>query len=242
METVLVVPTRRKQRTTWAMGSTRRYLGSTAQAAQSNLGNYVGQPAFVFPIDPRPGSDGPAAFFIDANFQLTSGSAAIDNAWEATAIPTDLLGATQVKIPGKGFGLTGYGPRDVGALEYGGTGGIPVGGAFRVVTDSLVPVGGAGAANGTTLNVSAAPTSVTVTFSGDVNQQSLAATDLMLSGTAVNSLNPVHATSLSWIDANTVKFNLTGQIISGGTLNVSLPAGSAMSDTGSTSLGYSDMS
>ena len=71
-------------------------LGTTAAAAESNLGNFVGNPAFVFPIDPRPGSDGPANFYIDANFQLTSISAAIDNAWEATAIPTDFLGNTQV--------------------------------------------------------------------------------------------------------------------------------------------------
>ena len=38
-----------------------------------NLGNFVGNPAFVFPIDPRPGSDGPANFFLDADFQLTGG-------------------------------------------------------------------------------------------------------------------------------------------------------------------------
>ena len=42
-----------------------------------------------------------------------------------------------------GWGLAGYGPRDVGAFEFDGTGGITLGGAFRVVTTSLVPVGGA---------------------------------------------------------------------------------------------------
>ena len=54
----------------------------------------------MFPIDPRPGSDGPANFYIDANFQIIATSAAIDNAWEATAIPTDFLGNSEVKIPG----------------------------------------------------------------------------------------------------------------------------------------------
>ncbi len=117
-------------------------LGTTAAAAVDDLGNFVGNPAFVFPIDPRPGSDGPANFFLDADFQLTAASAAIDNAWEATAIPTDLLGNSQVKIAGGGFGLPGYGPRDIGAFEFDGTGGIPLGGAFRVVSTSLVPIDG----------------------------------------------------------------------------------------------------
>ncbi len=215
-------------------------LGTTAQAALSNQGNYVGQPFFVFPIDPRPGSDGPAAFFINGNFQLQSASAAIDNAWEATAIPTDLLGASQVKIPGGGFGLPGYGPRDVGAFEYKGTGGTPLGGAFRVLTESLTPIAGANAANGGTLNVATPPSSITITFSDNVNQQSITATDLVLSGTAVNPLNPVHATSLSWIDGYTVKFNLSGQFTSGGTLNLSVPTGSVQSVSGSSNLGYSD--
>ncbi len=116
-------------------------LGTTAAAAASNQGNFVGNPAFVFPIDPRPGSDGPANFFIDADFQLTSVSAAIDNAWEATAIPTDFLGNSQVYING-GLGLPGYGPRDIGAFEFDGTGGQAIGGSFRVVTNSLVPIAG----------------------------------------------------------------------------------------------------
>jgi hypothetical protein len=219
-------------------------LGTTAAAAANNLGNYVGAPAFVFPIDPRPGSDGPAAFFIDADYQITAASAAIDNAWEATAIPTDLLGNSQVKIPGGGFGLPGFGPRDVGAFEFQGSAGsptgLPIGGAFRIVTDSLVPIGGEGAANGTILNVASSPTSITVTFSDNVNKQSLSATDLILSGTAVSALNPVHVTSLTWVDGYTVKFNLAGALQSGGTLDLSLPAGVVQSTSGSSNLGYSD--
>ena len=82
-------------------------LGTTAAAAQSNQGNFVGNPSFVFPIDPRPGSDGPANFYIDADFETTSKSAAIDNAWEATAIATDFLGNSQVYTNG-GLGIAGY--------------------------------------------------------------------------------------------------------------------------------------
>src|SRR5262249_51548147 len=127
-------------------------LGATPDAQ----GNYVGNPAFVFPVDPRPGSDGPADLFVDGNFDLTAQSAAIDNARESTAIPTDILGRSQVKIDNDGFGLPGFGPRDVGAYEFEGTGGIPVGGAFRIVTTSMVPDTGAVFANGATL-VTATP-------------------------------------------------------------------------------------
>src|SRR5262249_15136659 len=141
-------------------------LGATPDAQ----GNFVGKPAFVSPRDPRPGSDGPADLFIDANFDLTTQSAAIDNAREATAIPTDLLGRSQVKTPNHGFGLPGYGPRDVGAYEFNGTGlTSPVGGAFRVVTTSLVPNTGAVFASGGTFITPSAPTSITVTFSGNVD-------------------------------------------------------------------------
>ncbi len=215
-------------------------LGTTAQAAESDEGNFVGNPAFVFPIDPRPGSDGPANFFLDGDFQLTSASAAIDNAWEATAITTDLLGNSQVKIPGGGFGLPGYGPRDVGAFEFNGTGGIPLGGAFRVISTSLVPVAGEFKADGQTVNVTTAPTSVVVTFSKDVNPADISATDLVLSGTALNSFSPAHATSLTWIDANTVQFNLSGSFNTSGTLDVSLTAGTVASTQGDSVVGYSD--
>ncbi len=215
-------------------------LGTTASAAQGNLGNYIGNPAFVFPIDPRPGSDGPANFYIDADFDLTSISAAIDNAWEGTAKPTDFLGNSQVKISGAGFGLPGYGPRDVGAFEFDGTGGQGVGGAFRVVTTSLVPIGGALFAGGATDAVTTSPTSITVTFSGNVNPSDISATDLVLSGSALNSSSPAHATSLTWIDAHTVEFNLAGQFNTTGTVNLSIAPNSIGSTTGQTNPGYSD--
>jgi hypothetical protein len=203
-------------------------------------GNYIGNPAFVFPIDPRPGSDGPANFFQDADFQLTAASAAIDNAWEPTAISTDLLGNSQAKINNDGFGLPNFGPRDVGAFEFDGIGTNPVGGAFRVVTTSLEPIAGEMFAGGATFSTLTSPTSVVVTFSQNVNRSSVNPTDLVLSGSAVNRAAPTVATSLTWIDSHTVQFNLSGKLNSGGTLDVSIPANSIKSATGAGIQGYSD--
>ncbi len=205
-----------------------------------SLGNFTGNPSLVSPRDPRPGSDGPATFILDADFQITAASAAIDNAWQSSAITTDLLGNSQVKIPGGGFGLPGYGPRDVGAFEFQGTGGTAIGGEFRVVTTSLVPNTGATYASGATLQASAAPTTVTVTFSGNVNSRDITATDLVLSGSALNPSDPAHPVSLSWIDGYTVQFNLAGQYTSGGTLDVAINPGSVVSTLGTANVGYAD--
>ena len=94
-------------------------LGPLAANAAANLGNFTGYPSFVAPYDPRPGSksDGPAAFFLDANFGLLSTSAAINNALESVATKTDLLGHRENPNPTT-MGFPGYGPRDVGAFEY----------------------------------------------------------------------------------------------------------------------------
>ena len=56
------------------------FVAANLKATPDALGNYTGNPSFVFPIDPRPGSDGPAAFYLDANFDLQANSAAIDAA------------------------------------------------------------------------------------------------------------------------------------------------------------------
>jgi hypothetical protein len=85
------------------------------------LGNFVGTAGFVSPRDPRPIGDGPANFFLDANFDLTLGSSAIDNAIETLAPKLDFLSRGRVDIANKGF--TGRGPADVGAFEYNGVGG-----------------------------------------------------------------------------------------------------------------------
>ena len=67
-------------------GSFNPNLTTTPDAA----GNFVGNPAFANVRDPRPApmGQGPNLFVLDANFDLTTNSAAIDNAinsWPRTA-------------------------------------------------------------------------------------------------------------------------------------------------------------
>ncbi len=170
---------------------------------------------------------------------MTGASAAIDNAWEGSAVTTDFLGNSQVTIPGTGLGLW-CGLADLSIFRSDGTGGFPLGGAFRVISTSIVPVPGEFTSNGQTVNVTAAPTEITVTFSGNVNPSSVTAADLVLSGTALNGLAPAHATSLTWIDSHTVEFNLTGAFNNGGTLDVSLASNSVKSSQGTGVVGYTD--
>jgi hypothetical protein len=201
------------------------------------LGNFTGAPAFVAPRDPRPGADGPANFFLDANFDLTKSSAAIDAANNAVAPPTDFLLRGRIRIPGKGF--PGTGPADVGAFEFMGTGGIPVGGAFRVSTTSLNANGGVHA-NGVNFSPQTAPSSITVSFSDNVDASTVAATDLLLVGDGLNPVGPARATSFSWIDAHTVKFNLSGGYSNVGTVQVKIPTGAIKSVNHAPVLGFVD--
>ena len=77
-------------------------------------------------------------------------------------------------------------------------------------------------ANGSTLYVSPTPNTVVVNFSNPVNKATVKATDLVLSGTDINPLNPVKAMSVTWLDNHTAQFNLTGQFNPLGTINVVL--------------------
>jgi hypothetical protein len=86
------------------------------------FGNITGNPGFVNPRDPRGGFDGPANFFSDANFDLTTVSDAIDNGLNSSAPSLDFLYRSRVKIPGRGHA----GPADIGAFEYKGLFGITV--------------------------------------------------------------------------------------------------------------------
>ena len=218
-------------------------LGTSAASALANYGNFVGFPAFVTPIDPRPGSDGPATFFLSANFGLSGSSAAINNAFESVATPTDFLGNAQNPNPTtKGFQITGYGPRDVGAFEYipvGSAATTAVGGSFRVVTTSLVPNGGT-KANGGTLTVPSAPNVVVVDFSNDLDPSSVKANALSISGSGVNSSSPVVSTAARMIDSHTVAFTLSGAFKPSGNLNVSVATGSLKNKSGQSVAGYSD--
>jgi hypothetical protein len=218
-------------------------LGPLPANAAANLGNFTGWPAFIAPRDPRPGGDGPAIFLNDANYGLQVTSAAINNANESVATKTDLLGNKENPNPTTaGLHLPGFGPRDVGAFEFvpvGTPGTTAIGGSFRVVTTSLVP-GGAGQANGATMNIFPAPTSIIVDFSQPVNQATVAATDLLLTGTDLNVLTPAKATSVTWLDNHTAQFNLTGQFNSSGSVRVAIASGAIKSASGQTLPGYTD--
>ncbi len=211
-------------------------------------GNFVGNPGFFAPRDPRPapGGDGPGVFFLEADFDLTSASSAIDKSiTTATPVPvtpptTDILHRGRVSS-GKAwntiaFGTTG--PADVGAYEFNGTGGIASGAAsFHVTAATLIS---GGVFNGTAQSISNFNTSgvfastnataLEVTFSAPVNEASFNATDLLISGTGDLNLK---ATGLTWIDPETVEFTLAGGYNqSGGSVQVDLARNKATSAAG----------
>ena len=159
------------------------------------------------------------------------------------ATKTDLLGNPENPNPTTlGFKLPGFGPRDVGAFEY-----EPIGTTANPCGRRELPRGHHLArprwrqqANGSTLYVSPPPTSVIVDFSQPVNEATVQATDLILSGSDINSLSPVKATSVTWLDNHTARFNLTGQFNPVGTVNVSLVPGAIKSVSGQAVAPYAD--
>ena len=198
--------------------------------APDSLGNLAGVPAFVAPRDPRPTADGPAVFFLDANFDLTLNSSAIDRANPAFAPPLDFRYRGRATVPGRAF--PGTGPADIGAFEFRGTGGLPAGGrAFRVATTSLLP-DGVSRSGGASVPYTAAPASLDVSFSANVDRNSVVPSDLILSGDGISRSNPVRATSLTWIDDHTVRFNLAGGYNRSGVVTVDIPQGSIRDQQG----------
>ena len=111
-------------------------------------------------------------------------------------------------------------------------GSLPIGNRiFAVTSTSLNPDGVANQAAGTATAI-AAPTSIVVDFSDNVNKSSISASDLILSGSGLNAANPAKATSLTWVDNHTVKFLLTGGFNSTGAVNISIPAGTVQDSEG----------
>ena len=132
------------------------------------FGNFTGNPAFVSPIDPRPDGSGPGNFFLGANFDLQSYSAAIDAAVNSAAPLRDFKNRTRVAIAG--HNRPGYGPADVGAFEFnGGTGGgfvprfvvAPPSGAAAPSTSAVTSPGAATTASTRTVAAHPAATSST---------------------------------------------------------------------------------
>ena len=92
------------------------------------------------------------------------------------------------------------------------------------MTTSLVPVGGAPLRRRRHPGHRDAPRRRSrLTFSGDVNHEQRSMPPTWSSrARRTTRLAPVHATSLTWIDADTVQFNLSGPLTLPGTLDVSL--------------------
>ncbi len=197
------------------------------------LGNITGNPAFVSPVDPRPGASGPALFLFpgETSFDLTLPSAAINTAYNAVAPTYDFEYRTAVQVPGRG--RPGTGPANIGAFYY-----QPSSSSFGVSSTSLAP-GGQMFAAGMSEN---SPSAIVVHFSQPVQQSSVTPADLILSGPGVSSSGaPPTVTGLSWINSDTVQFNLSGQFASnGGTVNVAIPSGSIVSSTNVPISGFQD--
>ena len=107
------------------------------------LGNFIGAPAFVSPSTRDPAPTVRARFFhhrrLRPHRRVARDQRGTGDSGGFPAPATDLLLRSPVKIPGKGF--PGTGPISVGAFDFQGTGGTPVGGSFRVVTTSVAPGG-----------------------------------------------------------------------------------------------------
>ena len=148
---------------------------------------------------------------------------AIDNALPNFSPALDLLGRRRVDIPNVGF--ANRGPADIGAFEFNGTPGAVLSGsaiASATPTGGLVKLASAPAPQGSD------PAVVTVAFTGNFDRSSVQPTDLVLSGDGIDGLDPVRATSLNWVDSQTVEFVLSGTFRSSGTVKLDLPAGSIL--------------
>ncbi len=219
---------------------------STAGDPQGNL---LGDPFFVAPRDPRPKVnasdpfDGPSVFLSDANYNLNGNSAAIDNAINALAPARDFLNRGRVDVPGRG--RAGFGPADIGAFEMNGT---PltspttpttptttsplIGNRGVAGTPSAADLGVASVAAGfgTAVPVSlagqpglaTAPDAVIVTFSRDVDRDTVEPTDLELTGQGLDATNPARAMAVEWLDDRTARFVLAGQFAASGLVRVAL--------------------
>ena len=215
-------------------------------------GNLTGAVTFFSPIDPRPNGNGPANFYLGANYDITSGSTgAIDNANNSIAPATDFRFRGRIDIPNRGFA----GPADIGAFEFNGTGGIGSGsssggngsgGGFTLSARSIGTDGASASAPPTTFatgldipfrapgdaplgsgvtSTAVGLGSVTVHFGGRLDRGSVQATDLLLSGNALDATHPARAVGLNWIDDQTVKFNLDGSFRSSGSVQLDIPPG-----------------
>jgi hypothetical protein len=129
--------------------------------------------------------------------------------------------------PGPGGGTISTSSFSGGSGSTNGSGSADGGSANAVGMPVSGPATGAGVAS-----AAATASSVTIAFSGNVDRGTVDATDLLLSGDGLDPTNPAHATSLSWVDDHTVRFNLDGSFRSTGTVLLDIPAGAVRNADG----------
>ncbi len=119
-----------------------------------------------------------------------------------------------------------------------------IGGGIALGTKQFGVVNTSLSSNSTTapsgITTEPGPAYIDINFSDDINPSTLAASDLILSGSGLNAANPAHATSFAWIDDHAVRFFLSGGYSNGGTVTASLVAGSIADTVGAALVGYSD--
>jgi hypothetical protein len=126
------------------------FVPSALTTSPDILGNFIGNPFFANPEDPRPNGDTPAVFFNFANFDLTSRSPAINAANNQVAPQSDFLYRTPVHITGHGFANTG--PASIGAYYFGGIASTTIGGTGTIFGGTGSTTGSTTGTGGTTLN------------------------------------------------------------------------------------------
>jgi len=131
-----------------ALGTFANFNPAALGGVPDASGNFLGDPKFVSPRDPRPNGDTPPVFFLDGNYDLTGRSPAINAARQSVAPATDILYRKPVKV--SGHGTNGSGPASIGAFYYLGTGGI----AFNPGNGTVLPVPTTGGIGGPTVPTS----------------------------------------------------------------------------------------
>jgi large repetitive protein len=212
------------------------FVPSSLNSVPDTFGNFVGNPSFVAPRDPRPGSagGGPGAFFSDVNYGLNPDSAAIDAALDAFEPTLDLLYRGRVTTTPGNTSSTPLG--DIGAYEFYGTATVRVGGQFQVTNTSLASTGSQ-FGSGRNVTVQMLGTSFVISFSEPIDPKSVDPTDLIVSGSGVGSVQVINV-FLS--DAKTLVFQFAGNFNSSGTVNLTIPGGSIMATNGDSVAAFSD--
>ncbi len=97
---------------TFGIGTGLGFNPVTLTATPNALGNFTAAPNFVAPLDPRPNSNGPAAFLSSANYDLKANSPPVGRASDGLAPNYDILYRLRNK------GVNNSIPVDIGAFEY----------------------------------------------------------------------------------------------------------------------------